>query len=99
MFDAAILESWLEKGLCCGTGDGQNTACVEQAIALAFGYPLTDHPEMYEDSQISPSSPIVSGHLMIRLGQALRPVLRDFVLSLTSRLVPKASIRSSSYGD
>jgi hypothetical protein len=43
-FDEAILEKWLDKGLCSGSGDGKSAVCLEQAVALCAGLPLTDSP-------------------------------------------------------
>jgi hypothetical protein len=43
-FDKAILEKWLDKGLCSGSGDGESAVCLEQAVALCVGLPLTDSP-------------------------------------------------------
>ena len=43
-FNRQVLESWLDKGLVYGAGDGKRTACIEQAVALCLGLPLTDNP-------------------------------------------------------
>jgi hypothetical protein len=43
-FDKEILEKWLDKGLCSGSGDGKSAVCLEQAVALCAGLPLTDSP-------------------------------------------------------
>src|SRR6185312_2125454 len=32
-------------GLCHGAGDGKSSVCLEQAVALCAGLPLTDHPD------------------------------------------------------
>ncbi len=53
MFDKMVLEGWLARGLCPGQGDGVNTVCVEQAVSLSLGYPLTDRPELVKGSCIS----------------------------------------------
>lgn len=39
-----ILDDWLSKGLCNGPGDGKETVCLEQAVSLCLGIPMTDHP-------------------------------------------------------
>jgi len=54
-FNHQVLDSWLDKGLCHGPGDGKNTVCVEQAIALSLGFDLTDTPEDDERSCIASS--------------------------------------------
>jgi hypothetical protein len=44
-YDLDKLNSILDGGLCHGSGDGKKTFCVEQAIAMCAGIPMTDKPD------------------------------------------------------
>jgi hypothetical protein len=52
-YDTKILEKWLDGGLCSGAGDGKNAVCLEQAVALCAGLPLTDRPDSCVDPVVS----------------------------------------------
>jgi hypothetical protein len=51
--DLAILDRILAKGLVCGAGDGKTTFCVEQAVAVVCGLPVTDSPDECVEPAVS----------------------------------------------
>jgi hypothetical protein len=44
-YDLGLLDRLIARGLCHGIGNGETTVCVEQAVALCAGLPLTDNPK------------------------------------------------------
>lgn len=52
-YNIDILSKWLDAGLCHGAGDGEQTVCLEQAVALCAGLPLKDNPDSCVDPAVS----------------------------------------------
>lgn len=51
--DLALLDKILARGLCQGSGDGTETFCAEQAVAVLCGLPVTDHPDECVTPEVS----------------------------------------------